>query len=186
MTTTPPPTTPAPATPRLPSRPLARTSTRVAPDPRVPLRAFRTPVRGFPFAATPPGAPLPHAGAQARLEREPSNPADPFAVAVWMDPAAAPPWRIGYLDRGVAARLAPRLDTGAALQVRLDGWVAEPDGRWQRPLVLLVPEVTEGPGPTLEGSGSESRTRTEARSPVERIPWGRPPGVRRRVIGPAR
>ena len=120
-------------------------------------------MRGHAFAAPPPGAPTPRPGARARLAREPGNPADPLAVAVWLEGNANPPWRIGYLDRGVAARVAPRIDEGLALDARIDGWVTEPDGRWRRPIVLLLP-------------------RSDDDDP--RLLWGRPPGViRRRVNG---
>ncbi len=121
------------------------------------LRAFRTPVRGHAFAGHPSGAASLRGGEAASLVREPANPADPLAVAVWVD-AGGTPWRVGYLDRGVAARLAPRLDRGARLSARIDGWVTEPDGRWHRPLVLVVPE-----------------------SPPVGV-WGRPPGVLRRRV----
>lgn len=158
------------------------------------LRPFRTPVRGHAFAAPPPGVTGPGVGQPARLVREPANPADPLAVAVWLDGQPQPPWRIGYLDRGVAARLAPRLDAGLDVTARLDGWVAEPDGRWRRPVVLLLPEPTDAgqvdeegalrgqrgeggaPGCSRDG-GPGARPRTGSRV------WGRPPGVARRVVG---
>jgi hypothetical protein len=91
----------------------------------------------------------------ARLTREPHNPADPLAVAVWLDGGEQRPWRIGYLDRGVAARVAPRMDAGLTLDARVDGWIAEPDGRWRRPVVLLLPEVIEpaAPVPPAESTG---------------------------------
>lgn len=124
------------------------------------LRAFRTPVRGHAFAAPPDGGSAPEAGLRARLAREPRNPADPFAVAVWVDDGSAQPWRIGYLDRGVAARVAPRLDEGLAVEVCVEGWVPEPEGRWHRPLVRLVPD------------------RTAAEEAPAGVPlWQRPPGV---------
>jgi len=128
------------------------------------LRPFRTPVRGHAFAAAPPGAPTPGPGARARLAREPGNPADPLAVAVWLEGSSNHPWRIGYLDRGVAARVAPRIDDGLALDARIDGWVTEARGRWRRPIVLLLPRSDDHDDP--------------------RLLWGRPPGViRRRVNG---
>jgi hypothetical protein len=161
---------------------------------RLRLRAFRTPVRGHAFAAGPPGSGVPHPGARARLEREPANPADPLAVAVWLENPTGPAWRIGYLARGVAARIAPRLDAGLALDARVDGWIAEPDGRWDRPVVLLLPEPTADPGPdaaqlaptnpiSVAPSGlAGTDTAGAVRSPGV---WGRPPGVSRRTLGRA-
>jgi hypothetical protein len=126
------------------------------------LRPFRTPVRGHAFAAPPDDGVALSPGLAARLAREPANPADPLAVAVWADADDGARWRIGYLDRGVAARLAPRLDAGQGFAVEFDGWVGEPEGRWQRPVVRLVPDVPEPAAPR----------------PGDRAPlWGRPPGV---------
>jgi len=105
------------------------------------------------------------------LVREPGNPADPFAIAVWSDDGEGRRWRLGYLDRTVAAQLAPRLDRGAVATAVLQGWIEEPDGRWERPLVRL--EVTAA-------SGDPSPPDT-----VRATVWGRPPGVRRRRIPPA-
>jgi hypothetical protein len=135
------------------------------------LRPFRTPVRGHAFAAAPDDGVALSAELTARLAREPANPADPLAVAVWADAGDGARWRIGYLDRGVAARLAPRLDAGQAFAVEFDGWVGEPEGRWQRPLVRLVPDEPEDVG---EPRG------TGARAPL----WGRPPGVTVRRVPP--
>ncbi len=117
-------------------------------------------MRGHLFAAAPPGAQRPRAGAPATLVREPDNPRDPYAVAVWT--ADATPWRLGYLDRAVAARLAPRIDAGERFVAELAGWVAAPGGRWDRPLLRVV-----GGGPPV-GSG--------------RGLWGRPPASTRRVL----
>lgn len=104
---------------------------------RRPLRPFHTPVRGHAFAHRPPGgAPLDRS--PLVLRREPGNPADPHAVAVWAD-GGGEPWRVGYLERAVAARLAGRL--GGDLQplhVRFAGWWEEPEGRWHRPVVCVV------------------------------------------------
>jgi hypothetical protein len=127
------------------------------------LRPFRTPLRGHAFAAAPPGAAPVGPELRARAVREPDNPADPLAVAVWATPRAGsgPPWRLGYLDRVVAARLAPRLDDGASIEVAIEGLVPEPDGRWQRPVV----RVQIGPPSARTGEVGL---------------WGRPPGVRRR------
>jgi hypothetical protein len=124
-------------------------------------RPFRTVVRGHAFAAAPPGADALDPGLSARAVREPDNPADPLAVAIWAQPGegAAAAWRIGYLDRVVAARLAPRLDAGVRVEVEVEGLVPEPDGRWQRPVVRL-------------------RLEEPARSGL----WGRPPGVTRRPV----
>lgn len=134
------------------------------------LRPFRTPVRGHAFSAPPTQCPQLVAGLPATLAREPGNPADPLAIAVWVaDPAR--PWRMGYLDRAVAARLAPRLDDGVRVGARLDGWVGEPGGRWQRPMLLLLPADTADVG-----------GRAGAQDDVLPASWGRPPGVRRRRV----
>lgn len=132
-------------------------------------RAFRTPVRGHAFAGPAPAAAL-VAGRAVTLAREPGNPADPHAVSVWLTDDDGQAWRIGYLDRTVAARLAPRLDGGAAAAAVLDGWVEEPGGRWERPLIRIEFEA-------------EGRSAEEERT-VRAAVWGRPPGVRRRVIEP--
>ena len=108
--------------------------------PMIPIRAFRTPVRGYAFASPPPGGEGAVVGLPAELAREPDNPADPLAVAVWASPSSGARWRIGYLDRGVAARVAPRLDAGGRVRAQLDGWSTEPQGRWRRPLLLLLPD----------------------------------------------
>ncbi len=102
--------------------------------------AFTTPIRGHGFAGRPPGV----AGLRdvdvLRLEREPDNPRDDQAVAVWAR-ASGTPWRIGYLERSVARRLAPRLERGESLEVVAAGWMPEPNGRWQRPAVRVRPQV---------------------------------------------
>lgn len=121
--------------------------------------AFRTPVRGHAFAARPGGSQVAH-GAQADLVREPDNPRDPLAVAVWID--ARTPWRVGYLDRLVAARLAPRIDGGEPWTAVIAGWIDAPGG-WRRPLV----EVAVG--------------RDGGVDPPARL-WGRPPRAVRRVV----
>ena len=133
--------------------------------------AFRTPVRGSAFAAIPPpeGAAL-TPGTPVALMREPENPADAFAVAVWLLEGERPRWRLGYLDRTVAARLAPRLDAGAEITATIDGWVDEPGGRWRRPLLRL-----ELRGSATARSGPEGRTRLRALHQ-------QPPGVRRRRV----
>lgn len=133
------------------------------------LRSFRTPVRGHAFAPRPPDTAGPIPGQLARLIREPGNPADPLAVGVWVADARGR-WRIGYLDRGVAARLAPRLDDGLELAVEVEGWTSEPDGRWQRPVVVVEP-----PSPARSPGGNAATTPTG----TSRL-WGRPPGVLRR------
>ena len=99
------------------------------------LRPFHTPVRGHAFAHRPlGGAPLPQS--RLVLRPEPDNPADPHAVAVWAEGAGAP-WRVGYLERAVAARLAPLGDPGV-LVVDFAGWWEEPEGRWRRPVVWIA------------------------------------------------
>lgn len=118
---------------------------------------FRTPVRGHSFAARPPDAEAPRAGQAARLVRESGNPRDELAIAVWVGGRSGP-WRIGYLDRAVAARLAPRLDhAGLRLDVRVTGWQPEPDGRWQRPVVELVPVTGSGDAPAVAPEASGRR-----------------------------
>lgn len=127
---------------------------------------FLTPVRGHAFASPPPGDPAPvHHGASAMLAREPDNPADALAVAVWAT-ASGTPWRIGYLERAVAARVAPRLDAGAIVTATLAGWWDEPTGRWTRPVVALQPRDAR---------------RIGAVSAPSRI-WGRPPASTTRTI----
>jgi hypothetical protein len=139
---------------------------------RPPARAFRTPLRGHAFAGpTPREALVP--GRPARLVREPANPADPFAVAVWVEDDDEHSWRVGYLDRTVAARLAPRIDGGAEVAATIEGWLQEPGGRWERPLVRV--EIAAGP---LASDGTAETLHAEV--------WGRPPGVRRRRLGGAR
>jgi hypothetical protein len=149
-----------------PARPPAG-RVRRAPRPRA--EDFRTPVRGHVFAARPPDALAPTAGHPARLVRELDNPRDPLAVAVWS--ATGPPWRLGYLDRAVAARLAPRLDAGERLQVELAGWIEAPGSAWQRPLLRVVVDEAGG--------------RHEAAAAPSGL-WGRPPGVTRRVLSSGR
>jgi len=130
------------------------------------LPDFHTPVRGYAFAAVPPPqAAVLDPGSPVALIREPDNPADPFAVGVWLLESGAPRWRLGYLDRTVASRIAPRLDAGAEVEAVLDGWVEEPDGRWRRPLLLL-------------------RMRTSQQTPPlsRRSLRRQPPGVQRRRV----
>lgn len=103
------------------------------PEPRR-RRPFRTPVRGHAFATRPRGG----AGlgrTRLVLRREPDNPADPWAVAVWAEDGGTP-WRVGYLERAVAVRVGPRIDAaGGRLEASFGGWLPEPHGRWQRPVV---------------------------------------------------
>ncbi len=145
---------------------------RSSTNPMIPIRAFRTPVRGHAFASPPPGGEGPVAGLPAELAREPDNPADPLAVAVWASPSSGARWRIGYLDRGVAARVAPRLDAGRRVRAQLDGWSTEPQGRWRRPLLLLLPEDEQAAIPPGASAVADDAPRI----------WGRPPGVRRRRV----
>lgn len=155
-------------------------TTRATTPSALPPRAFRTPVRGHAFAPRPPGTTGPVPGQLARLIREPGNPADPFAVGVWVVDGGGR-WRIGYLDRGVAVRLAPRLDDGAEVAVQVAGWTTEPEGRWQRPVVVVLPNEADAPtrGPATEGHRDQrDGRRTQGL-------WGRPPGVVRRVVRPA-
>jgi hypothetical protein len=139
------------------------------------LRAFRTPVRGHAFAARPDDQGALHPGRPVQLRREADNPADPLAVALWCGT-----WRIGYLDRQVAARLAPRLDAGLRVEARIDGWVAEPRGRWRRPVVVLQPGTADTP---LPPAAPQPRRPGRAVSGQDGPGlWGRPPGVTVRAV----
>lgn len=146
-------------------------ATRRAPGDRIPsgdrgFLPFLTPVRGHAFASAPPDDPAAvRHGAAARLVREPDNPADPLAVAVWAT-AAGTPWRIGYLERAVAARVAPRLDDGATVTATLAGWWDEPTGRWARPVVALQPRHV----PRADTGDTPSRV------------WSRPPASTTRSV----
>jgi len=188
-----------------------RHHTPTAPPIGAALRAFRIPIRGHAFAARPDGSPAPHPGQAVQLRREPDNPADPQAIAVWTVPPPAAPvgladassaasavpagraaagsaaaersgaaWRIGYLDRTVAARLAPRLDAGLRVEARVDGWVAEPQGRWRRPIVLLRPGTADLPAPLAPTAAPAHGPRRRATTGPGL--WGRPPGVRVRPV----
>ncbi len=127
---------------------------------------FLTPVRGHAFSSAPPGDPAPVGrGAVARLHREPDNPADALAVSVWATGDGAP-WRIGYLERAVAARLAPRLDAGVEVTATLAGWWDEPGGRWRRPVVALQPVDTPRVAPARPTRGVWSRPPATVRRPV--------------------
>jgi hypothetical protein len=133
------------------------------------LPAFHTPVRGYAFAAVPPPrTAVLERGTPVALLREPENPADPLAVGVWLLEGGRPRWRLGYLDRTVASRIAPRLDAGAEVDAVLDGWVEEPDGRWRRPLLHLRPAAV--PDAAAEDRGPRPSLRRQ------------PPGVRRRRV----
>jgi hypothetical protein len=152
-------------------RPDRSAAPRLRRTPPPDVVVFHTPVRGHAFAARPPGGDGVSPGRPARLVREPDNPRDPLAVAVWS--AAGTPWRLGYLDRAVAARLAPRLDDGQRFAVELDGWVDAPGSDRRRPLLRIASAVTpdpRGPRPVAEDD-----------LPREGLA-ARPPGVRRRVI----
>lgn len=144
-------------------------------------RAFRTPVRGHAFAPRLPGASGPTPGQLARLVREPTNPADDLAVGVWVADRSGR-WRIGYLDRSVAARIAPRLDAGARIAARVDGWTGEPDGRWLRPLLVVLPDTPEQPEIPSEPTATSPSARAGRELPAAAGLWGRPPGVTRRRI----
>ena len=142
----------------------ARTAEAAAPAAPLAVPSFHTPVRGYAFAAVPPpAAAVLEPGTEVLLLREPGNPADPMAVAVWLAGDGRPTWRLGYLDRTVASRLAPRMDAGAQVSAQLDGWVEEPDGRWRRPLLHLELHVAERAedgrfsGPVGRGRGSSLR-----------------------------
>lgn len=103
-------------------------------------RPFHTPVRGHRFQTRPVSS-----GALDRarlsLRCEPDNPADPYAVAVWADDGGRP-WRVGYLERAVAVRVAERLRIGERPAVCFAGWWEEPGGRWHRPVVRVGGDPT--------------------------------------------
>lgn len=151
-----------------------------------PLPDFHTPVRGHAFAARPPDAPPVVPGDTLRLVREPDNPADPHAVAVWS--AGAGPWRLGYLDRTVAARIAPRIDAGTAVGAVLAGWTAAAGGRWHRPLLRLAVGRPERAVALAAEAPATYRAHPTAPAPGD-LPvnglFGRPPGSSRRIV-PAR
>lgn len=144
---------------------------RVPRVPRLRTEDFRTPIRGHAFAARPPSGPPPAVGEPLTLVREPDNPRDALAVAVWTTGAAE--WRLGYLDRTVAARLAPRLDGGQRFLAELAGWVDAPGSRWQRPLLRVR---TPGAVDPSESHGTNGTLGAGGRL------WGRPPGSTRRTI----
>jgi len=138
------------------------------------LPAFHTPVRGYAFAAVPPPrTAVLEQGSPVMLIREPENPADVFAVGVWLLEDGRPRWRLGYLDRTVASRIAPRLDAGATVEAVLDGWVEEPDGRWRRPLLHLRPVNAGADAAAGSATADAARGRSLRRQP---------PGVRRRRV----
>lgn len=126
------------------------------------VRPFHTPVRGYTFAHRPPaGAALERS--PLTLRREPDNPADPHAVAVWAD-GGGEPWRVGYLERAVAARLAHRL-ADHSLRVEFAGWWEEPEGRWHRPVVCVLDAAAATPRrarPTLRRLPPATFTRDAA------------------------
>lgn len=129
------------------------------------LVPFRTPVRGYRFAARPPGAADPEPGQRAHLHREAGNPRDPWAVAVWTRGADGTPWRVGYLERAVAARIGARLDRGERLEAAFAGWVAEPGRRWQRLVLRVCAAQSERTAWTVSSAPSgSSRSRTAASS----------------------
>lgn len=142
-----------------------------------PLPDFHTPVRGHAFAARPPGAAAPGHGESLELVREPCNPADPQAVALWAG-SGGTRWRIGYLDRAVAARVAPRLDAGVVVHAEVAGWTPAPGGAWRRPLVHLT--VADGPsGPRRDRTAAPAREAPDL--PSDGL-FGRPPGSTRRTL----
>lgn len=119
---------------------------------------FHTPVRGYRFAARPPGAHHPRPGQPAGLRREDVHPVDPWAVGVWVHAEDGAPWRIGYLERAVAARLGPRLDGGLGVSVTVAGWAPEPGGRWRRPIVRVEPDGHRDHGTRRRARPSRPRT----------------------------
>lgn len=139
------------------------------------LPDFHTPVRGYAFAAVPPPrSAVLDPGTPVVLLREPDNPADPMAVGVWLLEGERPRWRLGYLDRTVASRVAPRLDAGEQVDGVLDGWVEEPDGRWRRPLLHLRSRPTDVASEGAPTAGAAAVSRRSLRR--------QPPGVQRRRV----
>lgn len=112
---------------------------------------FRTPVRGYRFAARPPGAEHPQAGQRVLLHHERGHPVDRWAVAIWTRAQDGTPWRIGYLERTVASRIGPRVEQGRRITGEVIGWMTEPDGRWRRPVVEVDRDALEG-GPIADQS----------------------------------
>jgi HIRAN domain-containing protein len=112
-----------------------------------PLRWRHTPVRGYRYAARPRGQDHPRPGQRAWLVREAGNPSDPWAVAVWVQGPQRASWRIGYLERAVAAWAGPLLDRGGRVAARVAGWMTEPGGRWRRPVLRVAPLPTPAPEP---------------------------------------
>lgn len=53
----------------------------------------------------------------ARLERDPSNHYDPNAIKVFMGAQGSTWQHVGFAPRELAAKLAPRMDAGATVQV---------------------------------------------------------------------
>ena len=158
-----------PEPPATPPDPDPGPTTPAGPSPSSPTRRFRTPLRGHAFAGPVPDEAL-TPGRAVSLVREPDNPADTHAVAVWVSDDQQRSWRVGYLDRTVAARIAPSIDGGRAVTAVLEGWIEEPGGRWERPMIRV--EVAPAPE---QGRAAES---------VQATVWGRPPGVRRRRLDP--
>ena len=159
---------------------------------------LRTVVRGHAFAARPPDSPSPVEGSSVQLVREVNNPSDPLAVAVWYDDGRHL-WRLGYLDRAVAARVAERLDDGVTPAATFDGWLPEADGRWQRPVVAVDATVFgltkhgnscqqarhDAPGEMSSSGGYEPHSSRDMPAVAAERPvrlWGRPPGSRRRPM----
>jgi hypothetical protein len=165
--------------------------------------AFNTPVRGHRYAGRPGGAEPPRAGQSVALCREHGHPRDPWAVAVWVGGEDSVPWRIGYLERAVAARIGPRIDRGEDIRAHIAGWAPEPSSRWWRPVARVAPGSGRDGGAAPPGSrvtspgedrldGEQSRVRQELRRrnlvdaaqapPRRRRP---PPGPRARRAAPA-
>ena len=72
-------------------------------------------------------------GASLRLVREPNNPHDPNAIAVWAEPGRN---LSGYVPRGMAKRLSPILDRGADLvAVSVHGSGARKEGNVPQVLI---------------------------------------------------
>jgi len=77
-------------------------------------------------------------GNELRLEREPANPYDPNAIAVWN---AARTLQAGYIPRDDAKRLAKKLDRGERFRVLSIWETYEADRRTGIRLLLLGEEA---------------------------------------------
>ena len=94
-------------------------------------------------------------GDALRLEREPSNPNDPKAVAL-IDPNGD---RVGYLKRFIAAAIAPRIDRGAAYRAVVENITGGVDGRPVGVNVLVSIETGAACADELEQANARAAER---------------------------